>query len=560
MEYRIKKGITRGIVGIFSLIVLFLTVISIISTCEENQKEHIYFVKDYPVLHLVTFIFVLTLGVLFVRFGNQFDMRKRNIVCKILLAVYTCILVIVTLTMQIQPVADQKQIVDIAKEMIAGDFSEFAAGGYLSTYSNQIGITCIFYCIFKCLPFGVDSIRILNVFCYMGSLILLNKIGNKILGAKLENSVGIMYILFIPLTLYIPFIYGNMIGFFFSLLAIKNVIEYREIPQIRKVVWIILGCSVAVLIKQNYLITVIAVVLYLIGNIVFDKNAKAVGVVAITIIAVFIGNFLVTARMESLSGEQLGDGLPAVSWVAMGLQQGTMANGWYNSYNIDIYEESGYDRKNTEQVAITYIKDRFRYFAKHPSQFVMFFLKKNASQWNHSTFEGFWINSSSMRENLGYKVENTEGFLCFLTDEKASLILRKYCNIFQTIILLGACAWLVLSGKKITWEQLILAVVFIGGFLFHTFWEAKSQYTLTYFVLLIPYSVAGLGRLISGLNEKIEQVRTKNVRERSVKNEACKFILVTCVFIVFCACIEKKLNNSPLCYETELYYEYLNEL
>lgn len=45
--------------------------------------------------------------------------------------------------------------------------------------------------------------------------------------------------------------------------------------------------------------------------------------------------------------------------------------------------------------------------------------------------------------------------------------------------------------------------IFIGGVLFHTLWEAKAQYSLPYFVLLIPYSVCGFRRFavrISGVN------------------------------------------------------------
>ena len=41
-------------------------------------------------------------------------------------------------------------------------------------------------------------------------------------------------------------------------------------------------------------------------------------------------------------------------------------------------------------------------------------------------------------------------------------------------------------------HRLLLPTIFIGGFLFHLFWEAKSQYTITYFVLLIPYCAKGL--------------------------------------------------------------------
>ena len=40
--------------------------------------------------------------------------------------------------------------------------------------------------------------------------------------------------------------------------------------------------------------------------------------------------------------------------------------------------------------------------------------------------------------------------------------------------------------KNITNEAILLIVIFIGGFLFHTIWEAKSRYIILYVVILIP--------------------------------------------------------------------------
>lgn len=49
-------------------------------------------------------------------------------------------------------------------------------------------------------------------------------------------------------------------------------------------------------------------------------------------------------------------------------------------------------------------------------------------------------------------------------------------------------------------------IFFAGGFVFHLFWETKSQYMLPYVVLLIPVALSGLIEfalvVISGL-EKI---------------------------------------------------------
>ena len=38
-----------------------------------------------------------------------------------------------------------------------------------------------------------------------------------------------------------------------------------------------------------------------------------------------------------------------------------------------------------------------------------------------------------------------------------------------------------------------MTTIFIGGFLFHTFLEAKGQYTMPYFTLLIPLAIQGYG-------------------------------------------------------------------
>ena len=73
------------------------------------------------------------------------------------------------------------------------------------------------------------------------------------------------------------------------------------------------------------------------------------------------------------------------------------------------------------------------------------------------------------------------------------------CNWFQTFIYMGAFLFLLFAGRKLRWEQLIPAVIFIGGFLFHMAWEGKGQYTICYFILLIPYAYAGFGQTIQWL-------------------------------------------------------------
>lgn len=69
--------------------------------------------------------------------------------------------------------------------------------------------------------------------------------------------------------------------------------------------------------------------------------------------------------------------------------------------------------------------------------------------------------------------------------------MSRLLNYLHIWILFGA-ALLIFSGKEeLSPEMLLLMTVFVGGFVFHAFWEAKGQYTLPYFVLLIPLAVQG---------------------------------------------------------------------
>ena len=54
--------------------------------------------------------------------------------------------------------------------------------------------------------------------------------------------------------------------------------------------------------------------------------------------------------------------------------------------------------------------------------------------------------------------------------------------------------------------RVLLCASFIGGFLCYLFWEAKSIYTLPFFLLLFPvaaYGIQNIADLISSIKKKI---------------------------------------------------------
>lgn len=53
----------------------------------------------------------------------------------------------------------------------------------------------------------------------------------------------------------------------------------------------------------------------------------------------------------------------------------------------------------------------------------------------------------------------------------------------------------IVSKRNKTFEDLLLPLAFVGGYLFLLLWEAKSQYTLYFYPALFIYSVLGYKKL-----------------------------------------------------------------
>ena len=54
-----------------------------------------------------------------------------------------------------------------------------------------------------------------------------------------------------------------------------------------------------------------------------------------------------------------------------------------------------------------------------------------------------------------------------------------------------------------------MALVILGGFAFHTFWEAKSQYIFPYFVILLPYGAAGISDIVDTMLREWKRMRNR---------------------------------------------------
>ena len=112
-----------------------------------------------------------------------------------------------------------------------------------------------------------------------------------------------------------------------------------------------------------------------------------------------------------------------------------------------------------------------------------FFVKKVSSQWNNPTFQSLWI------------LENREGKngLDWLLQVNGRYLYILFVNLLHTWILAGTFLYALFRYKAGSLKEIILPISFIGGFVFHLFWEAEGLYAILYFPLLLPLSICGYG-------------------------------------------------------------------
>lgn len=210
--------------------------------------------------------------------------------------------------------------------------------------------------------------------------------------------------------------------------------------------------------------------------------------------------------MEKLTGCPLDNGLTSLCWVAMGLRNDSKRGpGWFSSYTMDVYFTSNMNPEVQNAMALDCISGILQGFLMNPKSMLQFFAKKNASQWSDGTFQSVILNARMFHSDAS----SPEWLVSFLNAQGPS-VLSCMMNVLQTVIYGGLVLWAwVPTMEDHEPQEELLAVILLGGFVFHTVWEAKCQYTLPYYVLVIPLAVLGYSRLA-------EIFHTSNVRALSV--------------------------------------------
>lgn len=315
-----------------------------------------------------------------------------------------------------------------------------------------------------------------------------------------------------------------------------SVTAYDYVPRmLRQILFTgfgsILFLTLSVMLRKNSLIPVIAVLLVLLFEALRPgRNGKmrlGLLIMAVCLAVTSVGILpLVQKCYEKKAGNTLSSGVTAMSYLAMGMQEASRGCGWYNGFNIDTYDTAGMDTAIANEISRLAIDERLTYFREHPGYTADFYLHKHLSQWADGTYASRQATLATYGGRSAFFKEVYEGSL------SGGYI--EWCNAWQNVLYLGVLVFCIDSLKKrrkskvvghmadqtaghtagctadhmadqLGADQLgadrhgadrlyiyVGLIAVLGGFLFHTFWEANSRYIFSYSLLLMPYCGTGV--------------------------------------------------------------------
>lgn len=457
------------------------------------------------------------------------------------------------------PQADQLFVQDSVAHFLAGDYQDFVPGGYLDLYPQQVGLfwlSCGLALVFG--PGNYLALQLVNVIALALILHELCELGGFLgLGRAGQLATVALGFAFVPLIQYANFVYGTLWGLALALAGLRRELAFLDRRRARDLIAAALLLGLATMVKGNYAVFLIAGALYALlrlgdgagdgaatdvaapraprhtaphgarqaaahatsttspsrdthgseydtapdGSGLFARTGWAVGATLVSLVAAYLLQAqlpLVAARMAT--GEAMDQGASSWSWLVMGAQESPLAPGWYNGYNNESYHEAGFDSAVQAERNRADLADAYARFAAEPAYAAEFFLKKIASQWNNPGFEGSWI---SQVMPIAEGADDAGPLARELLSPVAADALIRRLDLLHLFVLAGTLLWAATQhwDRQDALRTVVYPLAFIGGFVCHVFWEAKCQYALPYYVLLLPMALAGwhaVGELAAG--------------------------------------------------------------
>ena len=447
------------------------------------------------------------------------------------------------LTIRGLPTSDAAQLDEIVGQFMEGNYSALESGAYLDVYPFQI--TYVYIGEILAHVFGRSNYlvyQILNVIAIEIFLYCLYRIVWELFESR--RICLVMQILACGafcLFVFATFIYQDLWSFAFQTAALYLQILYMKRDRIRYEIGAGILAAVSYLLKSNTLIALIAMVLLLLARAIRKRSGRqiltAIGFSILLAAMTFGASAAVNAYTVARTGiDEMPQGMPAIAYIAMGMQTAEGKCGWYNGFTTSAYRESDSNVEATKELAWQAIEESIGEFSNSGRYCLNFYYQKFISQWGDST-------CVSMREmeNTSRHTGELSGLQTSLIFGTGSRILQWVMNVCHSMIYLGMVIYtgcVVLGRRKrnpvpkgaeeassgdaagggpvsfaakenprlLSLEEALILIFIFGGMLFHELWEASGRYTMRYYLTMLPLAACGISQCMTWIDARVKGI------------------------------------------------------
>ena len=476
------------LMGLNTLLVLTKTAIF-----PSDYQETLYYKQDNAILNIIFLIIFSIVILILVKYLKKIISVKRLV---LLVMIYTFIISILFAILRRDYVQfDPFHVIDQANNFIRENYSGLDKGdNYLYIYSHQITTVFIFQIILSLFGRATFILYIMQSFSISFIIFMLYKISNILFDDEDTNYiVVILGALCFPLIFYVAFVYGLLPGMFLTLVAYYYFIKYTKEKHWYQLVISALSINLAILLIGNNLIHLLAIFAVAVIYFIRNKDWKIIVFILSCVFLMSASKSVITNYYEVKSQKEIAEGVPKITWIAMGMQEGEREAGWWNRFNYDIMPEEEYDEKRITEISKTSMKQRLNVFRDNPKYALDFYQRKYENQFIEPTFQSLLVTAPQRNFSNETTLEKIRDFFVKqIYFNHTHTVLEFIMKVFQVFVYLFTFVFAVVMYKRKNEFFAIIPIAFIGGTLFNIIWEAKSRYIFPYFVFLIPLSAYGL--------------------------------------------------------------------
>lgn len=499
------------ITTVFTVIMGILAFMSFFEHCEADIYSFLqerYIESHQPILYVGMAIVGTVLLLVICHFLSKLlskSKEKWKIVQKILVV---CLVIVGATSIfwilfnDATPKYDQETLFNEARIIAGHEIGEYNTSYYELMPRNK-GLTLVMALMLRFLGDSMISFRVLNV---AGVIVLLVSVSLTTKKIWKDQAVTIITTLFLtiyyPIVIYTCYLYGTLLSAAFGALGVYAVISFCEDKKLRYLLVALLSFPFGIQMHQSAAIVMIASMFYMLIHSMKETIGKYLVCFFLLLMMVFSFNKMADFGYEKITGVELGDGVPTLAYIYMGLsaEDGAGGPGSQDGSFVEIFLENNCDVKATNQDAMNRIIKILSEYVSGERE-LKFFVDKVKFQWLDPTFgsrriiEANYVENGEPPNSEAYlKVRNSSlrnvGFKIAVVGMIITYSLNLFAAIYQLI------------KKEQDSLHFFIQILLIGGFVFQLFWESISRYCFSYFIWLIPGAAYGLVLLYKVVMEK----------------------------------------------------------